>query len=72
MIELLGDAAASARDISQALSIQEKDIYGHLTHIDRSLDAKGKKLAILPARCLSCGFVFNTRKRFARPGRCPV
>ena len=71
MIELLDNKEMSARDLSQALSIREKEVYTHLSHIARSVTAQKKKLMIIPAECLECGFVFEQRKRFTRPSRCP-
>ena len=71
MIDLLYEGEMSARDLSQTLGIREKEVYEHLPHIARSLIAQGKKLIILPFHCLACGHVFEERKRFSRPGRCP-
>jgi predicted Zn-ribbon and HTH transcriptional regulator len=72
MMMLLKDNKMSAREISSAVGIGEKDVYGHLSHIARSLKSQGKKLAISPAQCMGCGYVFEKRKRFTRPGRCPI
>ena len=71
MIEFLDNKEMSARDLSQALSIREKEVYAHLSHISRTVTAQKKKLMIIPAECLECGFVFEKRKRFTRPSRCP-
>ncbi len=71
IIDLLHDEMVNAIDISQILSIREKEVYDHLAHISRSLNAKGEKLLIDPYCCLNCGFVFKDRHRFNRPGRCP-
>jgi predicted Zn-ribbon and HTH transcriptional regulator len=71
MIDLLLEGEMTDRDLSQALGIPEKDVYGHLDHIARSLGPRGGKLRILPARCMSCGYVFKERTRWSRPGRCP-
>lgn len=71
MIELLSEDEMDARALSREVGIREKEVYDHLTHIARSLAAKGQKLHINPAQCLSCGYVFKNRKRFTRPGRCP-
>jgi predicted Zn-ribbon and HTH transcriptional regulator len=68
---LLTDGEMDARELSQEVGIKEKEVYEHLTHISRSLEAKGRKLAIQPSECLKCGYVFKDRKRFTRPGRCP-
>ena len=71
IIELLTEGEMDARELSREVGIREKEVYDHLTHIARSLAAKGKKLYINPAQCLSCGYVFKKRQRFTRPGRCP-
>ena len=71
IIELLNDDEMDARELSRAVGIKEKEVYEHLTHIARSVAAMGSELTIRPSECLKCGFVFNDRKRFTRPGRCP-
>jgi predicted Zn-ribbon and HTH transcriptional regulator len=71
MIMLLSKGECRARDLSQMLGIREKEVYAHLSHIERSVTPQKKKLIIIASRCLSCGYVFDTRKRFTKPGRCP-
>ena len=71
IIELLTDEEMDARDLSREVGIKEKEVYDHLTHIARSLAARGQNLTIRPSECLKCGYVFKNRKRFTRPGRCP-
>ena len=71
MITLLSEREMGARELSQAMGIREKDVYEHLSHIARSAAAQRKRLIIVPFRCLACGYVFQDRKRFTRPGRCP-
>jgi len=71
MITLLLQGDHSARGLSQILSIQEKEVYSHLSHVERSVLAQQRKLVIVPSECLTCGYVFDKRKRFTRPGRCP-
>ncbi|TET11182.1 transcriptional regulator [Candidatus Aerophobetes bacterium] len=71
MIDLLSKREMSARELSQEIGIREKEVYDHLSHITRSAAAQRKKLIIQPCRCLVCGYVFENRKRFTPPGRCP-
>jgi predicted Zn-ribbon and HTH transcriptional regulator len=61
----------NAIDISQTLGIMEKEVYEHLPHIARSVASQGKSLVIHSSVCLKCAFIFENRKRFTRPGRCP-
>ncbi|HLL00613.1 MAG TPA: transcriptional regulator [Myxococcaceae bacterium] len=65
------EAGLTARELSGAVGIPEKDVAEHLLHLDKSLKALGGRLEVLPAECLACGFVFRDRKRFTRPGACP-
>lgn len=71
IIALLSQEQLNAIDISQMVSIREREVYEHLEHISHSLARKGKKLVFNPYECLGCGYVFKKRKRFDRPGRCP-
>ena len=71
IIMLLTEKEMSARELSQAIGIREKEVYEHLPHIARSVAVQKQKLIIQPAQCLGCGYVFKDRKRFTPPGRCP-
>jgi predicted Zn-ribbon and HTH transcriptional regulator len=71
MIDLLTEEEMGIRDLSQALKVKEKEVLEHLPHIERSIKSMKRKIVFTPSRCLACGFVFEDRKRFSRPGRCP-
>ena len=71
IISLLSLHEMDVRQLSQELGVAEKQVYSHLENIARSLAAKAQKIAIRPSQCLSCGYVFEKRTRFTRPGRCP-
>ena len=71
IMSLLEQGPMSARELSKVLRIQEKLVYEHLVHIDRTVKAKKQKLIIHPAQCSSCHYVFSNRKKFTKPGRCP-
>jgi transcriptional regulator len=68
--ELLERGPLDLREISQILRIREKEALDHLGHIARSVHPR--KLAMDPAACLDCGFVFKKRERFSTPSRCPL
>jgi transcriptional regulator len=72
VVNLLGEQELSARELSMAVGIAEKDVYSHLEHIRRSLPATGETLKVTPARCRMCDFVFVKRDRLTPPGKCPV
>ena len=71
IIELLLEGPVTTRDISSYASIPEKEVFPHLEHIRKSLHHGKQRLSIEPAACRSCGFVFDKRERFSKPGRCP-
>jgi predicted Zn-ribbon and HTH transcriptional regulator len=71
IMALLSEGDHGAKNISKILRISEKEVYQHLSHIGRSLKSQNRKLRIIPALCLGCGFVFESRNRFTSPGRCP-
>jgi predicted Zn-ribbon and HTH transcriptional regulator len=62
----------SARDLSGLVSIPEKEVAGHLEHIQQSLHRTGRRLIVQPAECARCGFIFDKRERLTRPSRCPL
>ena len=65
---LLARQPMSARDLAAELGLREKEVVEHLEHLRRSHVA----LAVTPAACRECGFVFRKRDRLGRPSRCPV
>jgi len=69
--ELLLEQSHSSLELSQRLSLSEKDVLDHLTHIARS-PGSGYRFQIIPAVCNNCGFVFKKRERLTIPSRCPV
>jgi len=71
MFLLLNEKDMTAREISQAIGIREREVYEHLPHIARSAAAQKRKVTVLPFGCMSCGYVFEERSRFTRPSRCP-
>ncbi|HVJ16473.1 MAG TPA: transcriptional regulator [Polyangiaceae bacterium] len=68
---VLGPTPASIKELSALAGLREKEVLDHLEHLERSLKAEGKKLVVLPPRCLACGFVFRDRDRLKKPSRCP-
>jgi predicted Zn-ribbon and HTH transcriptional regulator len=71
IIDLLMNEEMGVRDLSQALRIKEKEVLEHLPHIERTVKTMNKKIVFTPSICLSCGYIFEDRKRFSRPSRCP-
>ncbi|MBI4766124.1 MAG: transcriptional regulator [Deltaproteobacteria bacterium] len=69
IIFVLKEQPVSAKVISQAVGIREKEVYEHLTHIARS-HSLGGKFVLIPSTCRDCGYVFRKRERLTPPGRC--
>ncbi len=59
----------TAKEISQAVRVTEKEVLGHLEHLAKS--HRGH-FVVDPPVCHGCGFVFIKRKRLGTPGRCPI
>ena len=69
IIFVLKEQELTAKEISQAVGIREKEVYEHLAHIVRS-KTLGGKFTHLPSTCKGCGFVFKKRDRLTPPGKC--
>ena len=69
MAELEKDSM-TARDLSKAIRISEKEVIAHMEHVARSLKPP-KRLMIESPVCNQCGFSFPNRRRFTSPSRCP-
>ncbi len=72
IIQELEKKFCSAKDLSAAVKIPEREVYGHLEHIQKTLASLDRRLLIRPAECKKCGFSFSKRARMKKPGRCPV
>jgi predicted Zn-ribbon and HTH transcriptional regulator len=69
--ELLLEESLSSLELSQILSLPEREVLGHLDHIARA-PGPGLQFLITPAACNHCGFTFKKRERLSIPSRCPV
>jgi hypothetical protein len=72
IFQFLKQADFSARELSKAVGIREKEVYDHLQHIEKSAKRQAFKFKVYPAQCNSCEYTFNKRERLTRPGRCPI
>jgi predicted Zn-ribbon and HTH transcriptional regulator len=61
----------TAHELSAVAGIPERDVAGHLGHLERTAKARGEAFIVEPASCIPCGFVFKKRERLQRPSRCP-
>ena len=65
IVEMLKQEQLTTFDLAEKLAIKEKEVFGHLEHIIRSLRPKNQ-LVIKPAQCKSCGFQFKKRSRIKK------
>ncbi len=72
IISVLEGQPLSAKGISAGVRASEKEVYGHLEHIQRTINKREHNLIVTPAECKKCGFVFRKRERLKKPGKCPV
>ena len=72
IVSAIEGRALSARKISGIVSIPEKAVCDHLSHIQRTVNKIGSRLVVTPAACKQCGFVFKKREKLKKPGKCPV
>lgn len=68
--ELLLAGPRSSLELSQLLSLPEKEILDHLAHIARA-PGRGFQFRLIPSACKHCGFIFKKRERLTIPSRCP-
>jgi transcriptional regulator len=71
MKELLAEQPYSSLELSQLLSLSEKEVLEHLSHLAQA-PGPGLHFHLIPAVCKHCGFVFKKRDRLTRPSRCPI
>lgn len=64
--EYITGRPSTAKDISKALGIAEKDVYAHMEHVARSA---GKDFRVILPQCRKCGFTFS--KKTGKPSKCP-
>ena len=70
--EVLRGPYRTLHELSGELRASEREVLEHLEHLELSLQHTQERLEIEPARCLACGFSFDTRTRLKKPGRCPA
>lgn len=73
IIEALKGGMLTAKDISKAVHIKEKEVLEHLPHVARSFkNSATDRFVVEPSECLACGYVFKKRERLKTPGKCPI
>ena len=56
--------------IAHELKLTREDVEDHVKHLLKTARADGHAINVEPARCRSCGYVFDESK-LTNPGKCP-
>jgi predicted Zn-ribbon and HTH transcriptional regulator len=56
--------------IAHELKLTREDVEDHVKHLVKTARAAHQSITIEPARCRSCGYVFDESK-LTKPGKCP-
>lgn len=60
----------TASSLARELGLKRGEIADDLAHAIRSARAAGHEVVVEPARCRTCGFLFDERT-LTKPGKCP-
>jgi predicted Zn-ribbon and HTH transcriptional regulator len=71
LLDLLSDQPRSVSSVARELGLKRGDVEEDFVHLIRSARAAGHRVVVEPARCRSCGFLFDERK-LSKPGKCPA
>jgi len=70
LLDRIAGEPRSVSSLARELGLRRGDVEEDLRHALRSAEAAGYVVDVLPARCRSCRFTFDTRK-LSKPSRCP-
>jgi len=72
LVAILERGEHSFEELRRETQARVRDLDDDLAHLERSLRHGPRRLVVVPAHCIACGFSFRKRARFSTPGRCPV
>jgi len=67
---MLAEQPRSVSSVARELGLKRGDVEDDFHHLIRSARAAGHLVRIEPARCRTCGFIFD-HTRLAKPSKCP-
>ncbi len=70
LLDRLIDQPRSVSSLARELGLTRRNVADDLGQALRSAEAAGYRVEVMPARCRSCGFTFDTSK-LSKPGKCP-
>ena len=71
LMDVLAREPRSVSSLARELGLSRGDVEDALHHMIRSARAAGHRIVVVPARCRSCGFLFDDGK-LTKPGKCPA
>ena len=69
LLDVLATGPRTASSLARELGMHRRDVEDDLRHLVRTARAAGRKVIVQPARCKSCGFIFDEEK-LSKPGKC--
>jgi predicted Zn-ribbon and HTH transcriptional regulator len=70
IMEILTHEPRTVSSLARELGLDRRDMEEDLRHLIRSARAAGHAVIVEPARCKTCGFLFDAQK-LTKPGKCP-
>jgi predicted Zn-ribbon and HTH transcriptional regulator len=70
LLDLVSSEPRTASSLARALRLDRREMEEDLQHMIISARAAGHTVIVEPARCKTCGFVFD-QLRLSKPGKCP-
>ena len=70
LLTLLCAQPRSVSSLARDLGLRKGVVDDDLQHALRSARAAGHQVIVIPARCRSCGFIFDEEK-LSKPSKCP-
>jgi predicted Zn-ribbon and HTH transcriptional regulator len=70
LMEILAVEPRTASSLAREFQLDRRSMEDDLRHMIRSARAAGHRVIVEPARCKSCGFIFD-QDRLSKPGKCP-
>ncbi len=70
LVTVLHNNPVRLSEIGRLWDVPLKDVADDLRHLRKTLKNSAYRIAVTPAECRKCGFVFSTEK-LLKPSKCP-
>ena len=68
--DVLSTTPRTVSSLAREMGLRRAEVEEDLRHAIRSARTAGERVDVEPARCKSCGFVFD-REKLTKPSKCP-